>query len=137
MGYGEDNTKQQSVGFKGLERFDITVRVIETIDLMGDLFTSIRFNGINRESSEIWEQFINTFFKVFHITAGMLSKNDLPLITHVEESFSGILVLTPDTASKFLALFEEYLAAMNKAGIYDPAIIRNFYNPATAWERSV
>lgn len=65
MGYGDDNYKQQSAGFKGLERFDITVRVIETIDLMGDLFTALRFHGINSDSKTIWEQFINTFLKFF------------------------------------------------------------------------
>lgn len=132
----EDNYQQQS-GYKGLERFDITVRVIETIDLMGDLFTSLRFRGICQESQATWEGFINSFFKLFHITAGMMSEKELNLISEVETAFTENLDLTAATSSKFLALYEDYLAAMKKAGIYDPTVLKQIFNPATAWEKSV
>jgi hypothetical protein len=137
MGFGNNDYQQQQSGYKGLERFDITVRVIECIDLMGDLFTSLRFSGINRDSSDVYKSFINAFFKVFHITAGMLSDKDLELIADIEASFMGDLTLTPDTSSRFLTHFEDYLHAMKKAGIYDPAIMKQFFNPAQAWEKSI
>lgn len=138
MGYrGSEDYSQQQVGYKGLERFDITIRVIECIDLMGDMFTTLRFTGINSDSQDVYKAFVNSFFKVFHITAGMLPEKEIELITEVESAFQGDLNLTPELASKFLSLFEDYLHAMKKAGIYDPTVVKQFWNPATAWEKSI
>lgn len=132
---GFDNQYQQA-GYKGLERFDITIRVIETIDLMGDLYVTLRKRGITVESNFIWEAFIGSFFKVFQITASMLKQEDIELIAAVENAFCGDIELTPETSGSFLAYFEEYLYAMKRAGIYDPTIIKHYQNPAAVWEKS-
>lgn len=135
MGYN-DNQYQQA-GYKAMERYDITLRVIECIDLMGDLYTSIRFRGISLESGNIYESFINSFFKIFHITASMLKEKDIETITAVEAALMSDVSISPDTVSKFLKLFEDYLFAMKNAGVYDPMVIRKFLNPADAWTDSV
>lgn len=62
-----DNNQYQQAGFKAMERYDITLRVIECIDLMGDLFTTLRFGGINQDSKLVYESFINAFFSKFFI----------------------------------------------------------------------
>lgn len=134
-GYGDDY--YQNAGFKGLERYDITVRVISCIDLMGDLYAALRFTGINDSSHGIFVSFIREFFKTFHITAGLLKEDSIPLITDIETSFSGSLDLTPEIAGKFLTHFEDYLHALKEAGVYDPSVMKQIYNPAAAWERSV
>jgi hypothetical protein len=120
-----------------MERYDITLRVIECIDLMGDLYTSIRFRGISPESTGIYEAFVNSFFKIFHITASMLKEGDIDTITEVEEALMSDIFISPETVDKFLKLFESYLFAMKKAGIYDPMVVRKFINPADAWTDSV
>ncbi len=131
--------KYQQVGIKGLERFDITVRVILTIDLMGDMFTALRFSGINPESEAIYQEFINNFFKLFHISSTLLkdSKDILQLLAKIDEAFQGSLVLTSDTSSVFIDLFEDYLFALKDAGVYDPAVTRYYNDPARAWEGSI
>jgi hypothetical protein len=136
MAYNQDYQQQQA-GYKGLERFDITIRVIENIDLMGDLFTSLRFRGINAESERVWETFINAFFKLFHITASMLTQEEAKLVVDIETSFTMSLTLTPEASSRFLTHFEDYLFCLKKCGIYDPAVIKQFFNPASSWEKSV
>lgn len=134
--YGGNDSYQQA-GFKNMERFDITLRVIECIDLMGDLFTSLRFRGIAQESLQVYEAFINAFFKIFHITGSMMKEEDLELIASIDEAFSEKLELTSRTADKFISLFEEYLQAMKKAGVYDPLVVRQFINPLSAWQESL
>jgi len=135
MGY--NNQEYQQAGYKGLERFDITIRVLECIDLMGDLFTNLRFRGITQDSQIIYESFINSFFKVFHITASMLSEKDLEIILSIESAFQADISLSADTAGKFLSLFEEYLHSMKNAGIYDPMVIKQAINPLSAWQDSI
>ncbi|AKB78641.1 hypothetical protein MSHOH_2158 [Methanosarcina horonobensis HB-1 = JCM 15518] len=132
-----DNNQYQQAGFKAMERYDITLRVIECIDLMGDLFTTLRFGGINQDSKLVYESFINAFFKVFHITASMLTDKDIELITSIESAFTCDLSISPENASKFLKLYEDYLFAMKKAGIYDPMVIKKYLNPGDAWTDSV
>jgi len=136
MGFGEGGDYQQA-GFKAMERYDITIRIIDCIDLMGDLYTSVRFHGINEESTMIYEAFVNSFFKIFQITASMLSEKDIELITNVEATFSGDLDIKSERLGKFLNLFEDYLHAMKKSGIYDPMVYKNFQNPFSAWQESV
>jgi hypothetical protein len=132
-----DNNQYQQAGYKAMERYDITLRVIECIDLMGDLFTTLRFRGITPESSAVYEAFINSFFKIFHITASMLTEKELNLITSIEIAFTEDLSISPETSSKFLKLYEDYLFAMKKTGVYDPMVVRKFLNPGDAWTDSI
>jgi hypothetical protein len=67
----------------------------------------------------------------------MLSEKDIPLIADIETSLKMDLSLTPETASRFLDHFENYISAMKEAGIYDPSVIRQMWNPDNSWERSV
>jgi hypothetical protein len=131
------NGGEQQAGYKSLERFDVTIRVIEVIDLMGDLFTSLRFRGINKQTEEIWESFISSFFKLYHITASMMTTKEEELIVDIETSFTMDLTLNTQVSSRFITHFEDYLYAMKKNNIYDPAVIRTYSNPAASWESSV
>lgn len=138
MGYNNyGNNEYQQAGYKGLERYDITLRIIENIDLMGDLFTSLRFRGITQESQQIYEAFINSFFKVFHITASMMKEEDLELIANIEAAFQSDIKLSVEVAGYFLNLFEDYLHSMKNCGIYDPMVIKQIVNPLSAWQESI
>jgi len=121
-----------------MERFDITIRVISCVDLFGDLYAALRFTGMNQDSNTAYQQFIKEFFKVFHITAGLLNENAIPLITDIETSFKmDDISLNPITANTFMTHFEDYLFAMKEAGVYDPAVMHQMWNPDNSWEKSV
>ena len=131
------NPYSQNSGMKGLERYDITLRVINCVDSMGDLYTALRFGGINSGSHGAYVSFISEFFKLFHITASLLNESAIPLIADIETSFSEDIEISPQIAGKFLTHFEDYLHELQKAGVYDPTITRQMYHPGNAWERSI
>lgn len=134
---GGGDSYSQSSGLKGLERYDITLRVIQCVDHMGDLYTALRFGGINAGSQSAYATFVNEFFKLFHITASLLKEEAIPLVADIETSFCGDIDISPQNAGKFLSHFESYLYALKEAGVYDPTVVRNIYHPSTAWERSI
>ena len=123
----------QQVGIKGLERYDITIRVIECIDLMGDFYTSTRFTGLTLDTQTIYVEFINAFFKVFHISATMLTEKSVDLVAKIEAAFQDDINLNIATANKFLSLFEDYLFELKTAGVYDPTVFKSVNNPTTSW----
>ncbi len=46
----------------------------------------------------------------------MLTDKDIELITSIESAFTCDLSISPENASKFLKLYEDYLFAMKKSG---------------------
>lgn len=104
---------------------------------MGDVFTSLRFRGITKESNSTYEAYINSFYKIFQITASMMSKEDLELLAKIEEAFQDDITLNVKNSGHFLYLFEEYLHALKKAGVYDPMVIKQFSSPYAKWQESV
>lgn len=134
---GGGNHYSQNSGMKGLERYDITLRVINCVDSMGDLYTALRFGGINSGSNGVYMTFISEFFKLFHITASLLNESAITLVADIETSFAGDIDISPQTAGKFLTHFEDYLHALKEAGVYDPTVFRQMYHPGNAWERSI
>lgn len=128
----------QSVGNKGLHRFFISVKVLDTIQLQKELFKSIRF-GINQNKIAVqYTEFAGEFYGLFQLT--YLLTKDEKLVGEIEEFFSSKTEikfsknLVP--VNRCVELFKMYMVQLKKDGIYDPSIFHTFSHPSNAMEES-
>ncbi|HIH73939.1 MAG TPA: hypothetical protein HA306_01160 [Methanosarcina sp.] len=137
------NSKYNNTGSKSLYRFDISMRVIEVIDLEGDLYTCLRFQGLSKATEDCYILFINSLFKLFYMTAILTTNAEL--LSHIEAAFHKEDISLyeqgpkgePINANLFMNLFEDYLKQLKDDGIYDPTITKYFMNAYNAWEGSL
>lgn len=137
------NQKYNNTGSKGVYRLDISIRVIEVIDLEGDLYTNLRFVGISKATEDCYTLFINSFFKLFYMTAILTTEPEL--LSHIEAAFHRPDISLdlhgdngePVNANLFMNLFEEYLKQLKNDGIYDPTITHYYASAYNSWEGSL
>ncbi|XHH53668.1 MAG: hypothetical protein [Methanosarcina spindle-shaped virus 1] len=135
---GGGNPYSKNSGMKGLERYDITLRVIDHIENSGELYAATRFTGISQETYFYYTHFVKEFYKLYESTGMLLNESAVELLADIGGSFAGpVQMLTPKRIDQFLIHSEDYVFELKEAGVYDPTITRQMYHPGNAWERSI
>lgn len=127
----------QNIGNKGIYRSDISLRVLQVIENAGNLYTNLRFYGLESEYTvNSYILFFDGFFKLY-FAVGYFTK-DPGLLQTLEAGFKKTDVgLSVENANLYLDLFEEFVCQLKDAGIYDPTITHYYTDPQNAWEASI
>ncbi|MDR2944679.1 MAG: hypothetical protein LBU81_06350 [Methanosarcinales archaeon] len=137
--FGDTSQGYQSVGNKGLHRFFISVKVLDTINLQKELFKMVRF-GINQNKIAFtYAAFTAEFYGLFQLT--YLLTKDEELVGEIERFFGAETDLKfgkdVKNMNRSIDLFKQYMVQMKKDGIYDPSIFHTFNHPSNAMEESL
>jgi len=143
-----------TVGQKGLYRFEISVDALMFLDAKKEFFTEVKLKKRNPQGKHAYENLCSEMYGLIEkikplllLDHGRVDDDGVKFVEEAEEFFGKSNIgfsyseeyseLSATNASIVLLLSDRLLDLMYKKEIYDPTIIHKIQNPKKAYEESI